>query len=179
MSAQPVLPVVHGDALWVRSRDANPTALEIFKRHYSFKQYRDGRRRTQFVGPGGHIVLLTQNADALFVWRKFISGDGQQGVNCSVFRNESLIRSRDLILAAEVFAQERWPGERFYTYVNARKLHVRHWHGTKRVFCPWPPGRVFLEAGWEHVTEKKEGGEIRFVTTKHNRLFILEKLPNG
>jgi hypothetical protein len=41
------------------------------------------------------------------VWEKVIdhvSGDGQQGVNCAVFRNESEILSSQLILEAEKIA---------------------------------------------------------------------------
>ena len=58
-----------------------------------------------------------------------------------------------MILAAEQLAWERWPGERFYTYVNARKV----------VSCN--PGYCFLVAGWR-----------RCGITKRNRLVILEKL---
>lgn len=75
-----------------------------------------------FVGPGQKLVMLTENADALFVWRKFESGDGQKGVNCSVFRNESAVKASLLILEAEQVAWARWPGERLFTYVNPRKL---------------------------------------------------------
>lgn len=139
------------ESVWVRCRDANPTARSIFVRHYSYRPYRDGRRPQKFVGPGEYIALLTHNADALFVWRKFISGDGQQGVNCAVFRNESNQRSSDLIREASRFAWARWPGERLYTYVNPRKVRSSN------------PGYCFLMAGW-----RKCG------ITKHNKLVILE-----
>lgn len=60
------------------------------------------------------MVLLTEDVRALFVWRKFISADGQQGVNCAVFRNESTLRASDLIRHADADAWNRWPGERHY-----------------------------------------------------------------
>ena len=137
---------------WIRIRDANPTARGIFLRHYSYRPYRDGRRPQKFVGPGEYVALITPEADALFVWRKFISGDGQQGVNCSVFRNESRFRSSDLIVEASCIAWEKWPGERLYTYVNPRKIRSTN------------PGYCFLMAGWR-----------RCGITKVNRLVILEK----
>lgn len=100
------------------------------------------------------MVLLTPNSDALFVWRKFISGDGQSGVNCAVFRNEGATRSSDLITAAMEIGWSRWPGARFYTYVNARKVKSSN------------PGYCFLKAGW-----RKCG------VTKNNALTILEFCP--
>lgn len=171
MSAQTAFQL--DESKWVFSRDANPTARCLFVRHYSYRPYADGRQPRHFVGPGEKTVLLTHNADALFVWRKFISGDGQRGINCAVFRNESVYRSADLIAEASRIAWERWPGERLYTYVNPRKLSVRRWHGTKRLYCPWPPGRCFIEAGWHYVLNDASVPQ----RTKHNKLFILERLP--
>lgn len=150
-------PWLFADTVWIEVRDANPTALAIFHRHYSYRPYRDGRQPLHFVGPGEKMVLLTAEASALFVWRKFISGDGQQGVNCAVFRNESEQQASTLILEAERCAWRRWPGERLYTYVNPRKVaHKRQ------------PGRCFLKAGWCYFGE-----------TKWNHLLILEKRPTG
>lgn len=121
MPVQPSLGI-YDDSLWLKSKDANPTARAIFETHYSYRPYADGRKTTHFVGPGEKLVLLSPTADALFVWRKFISGDGQPGVNCAAFHNDGPILSSTLILAAEQLAWERWPGERFYTYVNPKKL---------------------------------------------------------
>jgi hypothetical protein len=97
MSVLQVQPFLITDFIWTEVRDANPTALNIFHRHYSYRPYRDGRKPLHFAGPGEKMVLLTARADALFVWRKFISGDGQIGVNCAVFRNEGAERSSDLM----------------------------------------------------------------------------------
>lgn len=159
MSAQ--LAMRFDSQAWVQCRDANPTARSLFVRHYSYRPYADGRKPLKFVGPGEYMVLLTPDADALFVWRKFISGDGQQGVNCAVFRNESAQLSSDLIREASRLARDRWPGHRFYTYVNPKKLTVRKRRGLE--YCPWPPGRCFIEAGWR-----------RCGITKVNKLIILE-----
>ena len=137
-------PFLFGET-WVPVRDGNITGLSIFMRHYTARLTRKIR---QFVGPGGKMVLLTPDARALFVWRKFISDDAQTGVNCAVFRNEgsSAGRSSELIEAAKVLAWDRWPGERLYTYVDASQ--VRH----KR-----DPGRCFLRAGFRYCGVTKSG----------------------
>jgi hypothetical protein len=145
-----VQPFLISEGVWVEVKDGDASAREIFRRHYSYRPYKDGRNPALFVGPGEKMVLLTPNADALFVWRKFKSADGQEGVNCSVFRNESNQLASELIREAEKLAWERW---RLFTYVNGRKVKSRN------------PGYCFVRAGW-----RKCG------VTKHNKLLILEKL---
>jgi len=137
---------------WIEVKDGNNTAREIYDGHYSRHFYADGRNPKLFVGPGEKVVLITPEADALFIWRKFVSANGQQGVNCSTFRNESERLSSELILEAERFAWYYWPGERLYTYVNPREIRSTN------------PGYCFLMAGW-----RKCG------ITKWNKLLILEK----
>jgi hypothetical protein len=148
-----VQPFLFGDT-WIPVLDGNDSARAIFHRHYSWKPYRDGRKPLLFTGPGGKLVLLWPDARALFVWRRFISGDGQTGINCAVFRNEGDVRSSDLIRAADAIADHRWPGERHYTYVNTRKIRSTN------------PGFCFQMAGWR-----------RCGITKHNKLVILERMP--
>lgn len=140
--------------MWTQTKDGDPTGMALFRRHYSFKEYKDNRPRTLFVGPGQKMVLITHAADALFVWRKFKDDSGQIGVNCSVFRNESSMRASDMILEAETWAWKRWPGERLYTYVNGGKVKSVN------------PGYCFKKAGW-----------TKCGITKWNKLTILEKLP--
>ena len=144
------------DGPWVGIHDGDPRGIALYHRHYSARHYRNGRRRTLFVGPGQKMVLLTLRADALFVWRKFISDVGQEGVNCAVFRNEGPELSSDLILAAEEMAWGRWPGERLFTYVWDAKVRSDN------------PGYCFKMAGWTSCGRNKDG-----------RLTILEKNPEG
>lgn len=80
MSEQPFL---FGDGPWIEVKDGNVTGMSIFRRHYSAMNRKP--KIHQFVGPGEKMVLLTPNAKALFVWRKFISDAGEIGVNCAVF----------------------------------------------------------------------------------------------
>lgn len=152
MSAQPFL---IASAPWVQVRDGNPSAMSLFLRHYTA---RTTRKVYQFVGPGEKMVLLSPDARALFVWRKFIdhAKPQQTGVNCAVFRNEGQERSSELIRHAMDFAWARWPGERLYTYVDPRKVASRN------------PGYCFIAAGWKACGR-----------TSENRLRILEALPLG
>ena len=147
-------PFLIGGGVWIEVRDGNHTARSIFDRHYSRHHYKDGRDQSRFVGPGQRMVLLTPCARALFVWRKFISKDDQVGVNCAIFRNEGAGISSELIKAAMRLAALRWPGERFYTYVDARQVRSAN------------PGYCFQMAGW-----RKCG------ITKKRKLIVLEYLP--
>jgi hypothetical protein len=137
---------------WITIVDGNDEARSLFDRHYSRYRYADGRQPRLFVGPGQKLVLTTPCRRALFVWRKFISADGQDGVNCAIFRNEGAGLSSDLIREADASADARWPGERHYTYVNGREVASRN------------PGYCFIKAGW-----RKCG------ITKWNKLLIFER----
>jgi hypothetical protein len=119
--------------------------MALFMRHYTA---RARRKVYQFVGPGEKMVLLTPDARALFVWRKFISDAGETGVNCAVFRNEESTHGKasELIEAAKQHAWERWPGERLYTYVDPSKVRRKR-----------DPGRCFLRAGFRLCGKTPEG----------------------
>jgi hypothetical protein len=93
---------------------------------------------------------------AVFVWRKFISKDAQEGVNCAVFRNEGAGLSSALIRDAMSLAWQRWPAQRLYTYVNPRRVRSRN------------PGYCFLMAGWR-----------RCGVTKTRKLLVFEALPSA
>lgn len=147
---------------WLSIRDGDSRGFALYSRHYTYHDYRDGRRRNPsnptrflFVGPGEKMVLLTADCRALFVWRKFIDNSGQTGVNCAVFRNEGDELSSSLILEAEQLAWQRWPGERFYTYVHSGKVQSSN------------PGYCFKMAGWRECGRTKGG------------LLILEKHSGG
>lgn len=143
-------PFLFGGATWLQVWDGNPTAAAIYDRHYSRNPGSRGDPR--IAGPGEKLVLLTPCARALFVWRKFISKDQQEGVNCAIFRNEGAGQSSDLIRAAMVAALVRWPAERrYYTYVNPRRVRSAN------------PGYCFKQAGWRLCG-----------VTKTRRLLILE-----
>lgn len=140
---------------WVRVRDGNSTASSLYDRHYSRNPASRGDPRC--AGPGRKLVLLTPCARALFVWRQFRTKDetaGPTDVNCAIFRNEGAGLSSDLIRAAMAIGWAQWPGERFYTYVNPRRVRSRN------------PGYCFQVAGWR-----------RCGVTKTRGLLIFEALP--
>lgn len=151
----PTQPNLFNDTVWIQIKDADPSGVALFRRHYSFRPRIHGpQRQPHFCGPGEKLVLLTPCARALFVWRKFRSMDCQTGVNCAVFRNEGAGISSALIQSAMQIAWVRWPGERLYTYVNPRRVKSSN------------PGYCFLVAGW-----RKCG------ITKRRGLLILEVKP--
>ena len=147
---------------WQLAKDADSRGLELFRRHYTYRPSRDqfemfntarNRNMKLFVGPGEKLVLISPDARALFVWRKFRSMDSQVGVNCAVFRNEGAGLSSELIREADDIAWEKWPGERHYTYVDPRNVRSRN------------PGYCFLMAGWR-----------RCGVTKSRNLLIMERI---
>lgn len=159
MTFQPHIKGIYGDG-WIDMRDGNDECRAIFDRHYSRYVYADGRKPKLFVGPGEKMVLLDANGPALFVWRKFISGAGQEGINCAIFRNETGGRASHMIRTAMARAFQRWPVQRLFTYVDPREVKP-----TMVQNCPvW--GFCFIKAGW------------RFCGwTKARKLMIFEWLP--
>jgi len=133
---------------WWLTKDGDKACLELYECHYSAYRYADGRKRSQFVGPGEHIVLRTLDGDAVFVWRRFIDDSGQRGINCAVFRNESPHRSSELIRQACAIADFAWPGARHYTYVKAAAVKSSN------------PGFCFLAAGWRKCGMTRSGLHI-------------------
>ena len=89
--------------------------------------------------------MIGRDGRALFVWRKFKDGSGQQGINCAVFRNEGPELSSDLIKEADRIAFKKWPEERHYTYVNGAKMKGVN------------PGYCFKMAGWRECGKTKGG----------------------
>ena len=136
---------------WYLTRDGDEYCMDLFKKHYSYKKKADGRKQKLFCGPGEKLVLRTWKADAMFVWRKEIYHT-QDGVNCAIFRNESKTQSSKLIQEADAIADAIWPNQRYYTFVNAKKIKSDN------------PGYCFKRAGW------KQCG-----ITKINKLIILER----
>lgn len=129
---------------WIEVKDGDPRAVSIFNRHYSCHNPANGRKvdrvRYGFSGNGESMVLLTQDCRALFCWR-LVKGEG---VDCSVFRNEGLVLSSELITEADSLAFQVWNKEsRHYTYVNANKIRSNH------------PGYCFLQAGWDYQRDNK------------------------
>lgn len=143
-----------GRRFWVVAARGDREAYRMYRRHYSAAKNPRPKQR-QFVGPGEAMVLIGLLSPCLFVWRRdrFHKG-GQTGIGCAVFRNEGPLLSSDLIREAMVFAWDRWPGERLYTFVDPAAVRSSN------------PGYCFLCAGWRKCGRSKKRG-----------LLILEYLP--
>jgi hypothetical protein len=124
---------------WIEVKDGDPRAVSLFRRHYSCRDPKVDYCRYGFSGNGESMVLLTLNCDALFNWRQVIG----EGINCSIFHNESDLLSSDLIKEADGMAWQRWVELRHYTYVNSKKILSNH------------PGYCFLHAGWDYQRDQK------------------------
>ena len=131
---------VDNEALWWLTKDSDRTCLQLFRRHYSCKNKQP--RQDQFVGPGSHIVLRTDDGDAVFVWRAAeFRADKQEGIECSLFRNESSLLSSTLIRQADAIADHVWPDRRHYTFVDPEAVRGQqsgillhcHWMATMRM----------------------------------------------
>jgi hypothetical protein len=146
------------DGHWIGIHDGDLRALDMFKRHYSYRHRANGKRRgsNTFIGQGEKMVLLTATHDALFAWQRSITKrmDNQEGVCCSIFRNEGSVLSSVLIREAMELAWARWPSQRLFTYVRPSKIQSVN------------PGYCFKMAGWTQCGWNKDG-----------RLTILEALP--
>lgn len=161
------------EPLWWLTKDGDKTCLALYERHYSARQYRDGRKRVLFAGPGEKIVLRNAAGDVVFVWRKFIddcidhrTNERQQGINCAAFRREDL-RAEDsqdgseFVRQADAIADFVWPDCRHYTYVDPKDVRSGL------------PGACFLFAGWRYVRRGKHRAR-----TKTGKL-ILERTTTG
>lgn len=151
---------------WWITKDGDVNCLAMYERHYSAYQYRDGRERKLFCGPGEKCVLRTDTADAFFVWKRFRdacidhrTGLPQEGVNCAVFRNEGPQESSELIRQADAIADCLWPNSRHYTYVSEKNVRGEL------------PGACFLFAGWRYVRRGTKRSRTK------SGLLILERLP--
>ena len=139
---------------WIETHDGDPFMRELADRHYS----REKPGSKCFVGVGEKIVLKTPDSKALFAWLYSdpkLRLDNLDGINCTIFRNESNVLSSKLILEAEKFAIEKWGKNKselmLFTYVNEDKVKSTY------------PGYCFKKAGWEYVRKNKSGKLRLFV----------------
>lgn len=145
---------------WIEVLDGNPTARDIFQRHYTYRPRSGGRDNELIVGPGFKLLLLTADAGALCVWRKEKHrADGQTGVECCIFRREAGDLASNLLLDAMALAWARFPQERLFTFVDPRKVVPTMVKGPRgRLYPVW--GYCFYQAGWRFAGLTKKGLHI-------------------
>ena len=125
----------------------DPEMAMLADRHYSRRTV--GAR--QFLYSGRKLVIRNAEGTMLFGWvypDPAMRMDGQTGYNCAIFRNESPLKSSDIILEAERLAFAKWGPNRLYTYVDPDETRVIKFRGQRVVgFC-------FRKAGWKPLIHK-------------------------
>lgn len=138
---------------WLVSHRADTRALPLADAHYN----RQHVGAPQFVPPSTCLVLLTEDADAVWTttWplAQYTTHRWAGAWVNALFRNESPLLSSWLITKAVAATRAKWsavPPLGIVTFVDADK--VRH----KR-----DPGRCYRKAGWRYVG-KTQGGLLCF-----------------
>jgi hypothetical protein len=133
---------------WFLSNRFDRRALPLADRHYN----RRAVGSPQFVPPGRCLVLLTEDADALWVtsypFAQFVRHAWAGAMVCSLFRNESQHLSSELIREAVAATRAVWepPPLGMVTFVDASKTRRKR-----------DPGRCYVKAGWKRVGFTKGG----------------------
>lgn len=128
---------------WRLSHRADPRALPLADRHYN----RQKIGSPQFVPPGRCLVLLTDDADAVWVtsWPlpEYVRHAWPGAMVNSLFRREGGPVASDLIVAACSATRAMWPDLPplgIVSFVDSGKTRRKR-----------DPGRCYRRAGWTHV----------------------------
>ena|SRR3972149_3194991 len=134
---------------WYGVKDGDHRLVALYRRHYSSNGAVPIRSQLRHgvSGVGESLCMITLDCKAAFIWVHNTTEryDGETGVQCSFFRNESTVLSSELIREACEIAWRKWPGERLWTYVNPSKIKSTN------------PGACFLKAGWRKCGQSKGG----------------------
>jgi len=154
---------------WHLSHRYDPRALPLADRHYNRRKIGS----PQFVPPGRNLVLLTEDASALWVtsWPKgeYVRHAWPGAWVNSLFRNEGPLLSSDLIreaVAASCAFFGAPPKQGMITFVDPEK--TRH----KR-----DPGRCYRKAGFAVVGETAKEGLVALQLAPGDMPMGLAALP--
>lgn len=136
--------------IWHESHRADPVARRIADRHYN----RQSIGAAHFVPPGRCLVLLSDDADALWVtswpFAEYVRHAWAGAWINSCFRREGGdMLASEMILQAVAATRARWPEVPelgMVTFVNRDKVRPKR-----------DPGRCYLRAGFRRVGETKGG----------------------
>lgn len=129
----------------IRINKFDRECVALADRHYS----RQKPGTNQFMPPGSTLVIRDHDGLLVFgwLWQQY-RDDGQQGYNCSIFRNESPRRSSEVILECERMAFAEWGPARLFTYIDPQKIASPN------------PGFCFKAAGWKFVQKMPDGKHL-------------------
>ena len=135
---------------WHLSHRADERALPIADRHYN----RQKPGTPQFVPPGRCVVLLTENADALWVtswpFAEYVKHDWPGAWVCSCFRKEtSAYLASELIREALAATRYFWepPPLGLVTFIDTTKVKPIIVRGEETWGRTWDKAG-FEDAGW-------------------------------
>ena len=149
-----VQPFLFGDD-WNEVLDGNPTARDLFRRHYSYRPRKGGRTNELIMGPGFKFLLLSRDGGALCAWRmEKHRADGQAGVECAIYRREIGDLASEMLRKAMALAWERFPAERLFTFVDPLKVPPTMVRGHP----VW--GFCFYKTGWRFAGLTQKGLHI-------------------
>jgi hypothetical protein len=138
---------------WVIVNKCDIRARGLADKHYS----RQKKYTAQFTRPGNNLVLLTQDCSAVWVTWKPTNGikrmDGMDGFyECTLFRNEGMNLSSDLIEQAIELTESVW-GEPvgWLTYIKDSAVKSIN------------PGYCYKCAGFKTIGRNKNGKLTKLV----------------
>ncbi len=132
-------------APWVQVKKFDPAAAALADRHYSRRKIGS----PQFMPPGETVVLWFEGG--VFGWWRPHPASGIKAMNgldgwtCTIFRNESKLRSSDLILKAELALPDNCGPSGLITYVWDAKVKSAN------------PGYCFKLAGYRKAGKSADG----------------------
>lgn len=137
--------------LWCLSHRADRRALPLADRHYN----RQKPGTPQFVPPASCLVLLTPDADALWVTlapiAEYVRHEWAGAWTCTLFRREPHCPHLASDLIRDAVAATRWrygdpPPQGFVTFINRSKTRSKR-----------DPGYCYRMAGWSFWGRTKAG----------------------
>jgi hypothetical protein len=139
---------------WCISNRADPSAVRLADKHYN----RQKPGTLQFVPPGSCLVLLTDDAKALWVTSapiaKYVKHAWAGAWICSIFRSEGVMQASGLIraaVAATLFYYDKPPDMGMVSFIDRSKVRPIMVRGCKT----W--GWTWKKAGFNEVGETKGG----------------------
>ena len=132
---------------------ADPECARLADRHYA----RQTPGAAQFMPSGKKLILRDAAGDVVFGWLwspPALRADGEDGYNCTIFRNESSRLASAVILEAEQCAVAKWGPHRAFTYVDPQKVAPT----IVRSHPVW--GFCFYKAGWRFARLSQGGKHL-------------------